>query len=84
MSRQFENILSYYDCFLKAKSYGYKYVGLSVGHICYADNDFGSYGAADERECDVPCFSDNGLPLLNYEVNCGSSFTNSVYYVSDV
>jgi hypothetical protein len=52
----------------------YDYFGLEWGHRCHCDNNYGSFGEADEDECNRPCRGDDTQ-------NCGGRSINAVYQI---
>lgn len=62
------------DCFDQAKSKGYIMVGLQNGNECWASQQFGKHGHANDVECNYLCDVDK-------EKSCGGKLRNAVWNV---
>jgi len=65
-------------CFDRARSYGYGYVGLQNGNECYAGDNYGKFGRANEYSCNYMC-KKVGLPENQ---TCGGLNTNSIWDIT--
>jgi hypothetical protein len=59
-------------CFEKAMEREYKYAGLQYGKQCWAGNEYGTYGKAADKDCNMACKDDE-------KITCGGGWRQSIY-----
>jgi len=63
-------------CISYCREEGFQYAGAQYGSYCFCGNRYGKYGQIPEKSCKSPCSGDSDL-------DCGGSWANSVYSVSE-